>query len=335
MSKRARERDHPVPAAAAAAVAAAAADDYEPGLREMNDALLASAVHQKARAERAVRTAAALRRGQKSLRASNEGLGQRVAERTTALTAYQERLRGLVKELVRAEMRERKRLAIELHDNLAQILVLCKMKASSIQAGAPAGSRTAADALAVKQLLGEGIDYTRTLISDLRPDVLNEYDLAAAILWVGRRMRRYGLDVQVEDDGDPKPVEEELVALVFDCVRELLFNVVKHAATGQATVSLRRSGGEVRVTVADEGVGIDPARPVGVRSERGGFGLFSISERLSLLGGRMEIASARGRGTRVLLIVPVHSPREDGPSRRAKHRRRGSPAGRAKRKATA
>lgn len=289
---------------------AAERDDYDQRLREMNDALLVSSVHQQELNEQSERAAATLRRTEKKLRASNAGLERRVAERTAALTAYQQKLRGLVRELGSAEIRERKRPAVDLHDNLAQMLALCKMKVSAIEAAAPLDSPTAREALAVKQLLGQGIDYTRTLMSDLRPEILNEYDLAAAVRWVGKRMERYGLAVRVEDDGQPKPLEEDLVALIFDCARGLLFNVVKHAKTNQAMVSLCRSNGEVRVTVSDAGIGFDPDRRIEVPSEARGFGLFSIRERLEMLGGRIEVASVRGHGTHVSLIVPVVARRE-------------------------
>lgn len=301
MSTSARERDHP-----------AATGDYERRLREMNDALLVASVHQQERTEQAERAAAALRRTEKKLR------------------AYQQRLRGLVKELGRVEIRERRRIAVELHDNLAQLLALCKMKVSAIEAAAPAGSPIARDALAVKQLLGDGIDYTRTLMSDLRPDVLNEYDLAAAVRWVGQRMGRYGLVVRVDDDGRPKPLDEELVALLFDCARELLFNVVKHAATNKATVSLCRSRAEVRVTVSDAGVGFDPTRRTEGLSEQRGFGLFSISERLGMLGGRTEVESVPGHGARISLIVPIRCQSNNGAAH--SDRRPARPAGRAGRK---
>lgn len=282
----------------------AAAHDDQRQLREVNAALLVSSVRQHELTQAAERDAAELRLSQDQLQALNEALEQRVAERTAALTKEQRRLRALVKELGNAEARERKRLATELHDHLAQLLAVCKMKVSGIEASAPPGSPTAVEAGAVKQLLGEGIEYTRTLMSDLRPNTLNEDNLAAAMQWVARRMERHGLSVRVEDDGDPKPLEETLLTLIFDSVRELLFNVVKHAGTRAATVSLRRAGGEARVTVSDAGAGFDPSRQA-TPSDVGGFGLFSISERLSLLGGLMEVESAPGRGACIRLIVPL------------------------------
>lgn len=306
MSRRARKPEK----------AAADAGD-ERRLRQMNAALLVSSVRQHELTEEAERVAAALQLSQDQLQALNAVLELRVAARTAALTKEKRRLRALVKALGHAETFERKRLATELHDNLAQLLAVCKMRVSAIEAAAPAGSPTAAEARAVKQFLGEGIEYTRTLMSDLRPVALDEYDLTTAMQWVARRMGRHGITVRVEDDGEPKPLDEELLAVVFNSVRELLFNVVKHAGTGAATVSLCRAGGKARVTVSDAGAGFDSGGQA-TPSERGGFGLFSISERLSLLGGLMEVKAAPGHGTSVRLIVPLLSKR--GGRRPSNHR---------------
>lgn len=106
-----------------------------------------------------------LRESQDQLQALNQVLEQRVAGQTAALAKEKRRLRALVEELGHAEARERKRLATDLHDNLAQLLAVCKMKVSAIEAPAPAGSLTALEARAVKQFLDEGIAYTPTLTS--------------------------------------------------------------------------------------------------------------------------------------------------------------------------
>jgi signal transduction histidine kinase len=292
MSARARKIDRPV-------------QEHERQLREINELLLVSAVRQHELTEHAERTVEALQHGQEELKSLNELLERRVSERTAALTKSHQQLRALVKRLGQTETHERKRIATELHDNLAQLLAVCKMRVSAIEAAAPANSSIATDALAVKELLGQGIEYARTMMSDLRPDTLNEYDLRAAMQWVARRMEQHGLVVRVQDDSEPKPLNEELLALTFDCVRELLFNVVKHAGISEATVSLRRTDAEVYVTVSDAGSGFDTAR-LSEPSETVGYGLFSISERLSLLGGRTEVKSVYGGGTAVRLVVPLH-----------------------------
>jgi signal transduction histidine kinase len=221
------------------------------------------------------------------------------------MALHQQQLRSLVGELTRTEQRERQRVATELHDNLAQLLAVCKIKVSAIEASAPPGSTTAAEAGAVKEFLGDGIAYTRTLMADLRPDLLNDGDLGAAVAWVAQRMSRHGLKVNFEDDGLPTPMSEDMLGLLFQSVRELLFNVLKHAGINEATVTVERSDGHVRVTVSDSGAGFDPAKLATTPSQAGGFGLFSIRERLSLLGGRIEVESADGQGARVTLVAPL------------------------------
>jgi PAS domain S-box-containing protein len=238
------------------------------------------------------------------LKADNETLERRVAERTGALASHQGQLRSLVAELGRAELRQRRLLATELHDNLAQLLAVCKMRASAVEAAAPPDSQLRADAATVKDGLQEAITYTRGVMAELRPDVLDSHDLTAALEWAAERMGRHGLKVEVLDDGKPKPLHEELLGFLFQAVRELLWNVVKHARTTEAVVRIERPDGSVRITVEDRGRGFDPSkRPA--PTEEGGFGLFSIAERIDLLGGKLEIHSARRRGTRVALTAPL------------------------------
>lgn len=241
---------------------------------------------------------------EEQLKQSNEELERRITNRTETLRQHQRQLRSLVAELGRSEIRERRTLATELHDNLAQLLAVCKMRISAIEAQSPEQSPARQEAAAIKESLGEAIVYTRTLMSDLRPDVLDEHDLKAAMEWVAQRMAQYGLKVIVHDDEEPKPLSEELLGLVFQSVRELLWNVVKHARTSHAIVILERPDGQIQVTVSDKGVGFDVNKRKAATSD-GGFGLFNIAERIDLSGGRMEIESAPGRGTRVTLILPV------------------------------
>jgi PAS domain S-box-containing protein len=229
---------------------------------------------------------------EEQLRLTNEALERRVAERTAAIVTHQGQLRSLVAELGRSEIRQRRMLATELHDNLAQLLAVCKLKVSSIEARLPKDSKSRQDAAVVKDSLGEAISYTRALLTDLRPDVLDEHDLQAAVEWVAKRMARHGLKVEVADDGQPKPVDDEVLGFLFQAVRELLWNVVKHGRTTEAVVTIQRSDGIVQVSIEDAGVGFDASKQL-VPSEKGGFGLFSIAERIGLLGGRMDVQSRR------------------------------------------
>jgi len=115
---------------------------------------------------------------------------------------------------------------------------------------------------------------------------------------------KHGLTVGVRSDERAEPLPEEIRILLFQCTRELLFNVVKHAHVKAAEVEVLRSeAGEVQVTVSDAGTGFDPGR-IEEKSSEGGFGLFSIRGRLGLTGGRLEIESAPGAGTRCTIIVP-------------------------------
>jgi CheY-like chemotaxis protein len=122
--------------------------------------------------------------------------------------------------------------------------------------------------------------------------------------WVVQKMSRYGLHVDVEDDGKAKRLDEETLVLTYHSVHELLFNVLKHAGTRKAKVVLRDVGDHLEVAVIDEGQGFDTSAKH-VPTERGGFGLFSIRERITLLGGRCEIVSVLGKGTCATIIVPL------------------------------
>jgi len=225
------------------------------------------------------------------------------------LRKYQMQLRSLASELTLAEQRERRRIAVELHDDIAHLLVMCKLKLSSLgQSLGVAGSNAAETFDQIKGALDEAIGYTRTLIFRLSPPVLYELGLEAAVEWLAAQFKaRHGLDVKIQDDGQPKMLGEDVRAALFQSIRELLFNVVKHANSDRATISLARSGQQVQVTVQDEGAGFD-AQALEPDPQMNGLGLFSIRERIDLLGGTVTVDSAPGRGTRITLTAPIALP---------------------------
>jgi DNA-binding NarL/FixJ family response regulator len=240
------------------------------------------------------------------LRQSEADLERRVAERTSELIQSKERLRSLASELTLTEERERRRLAGELHDYLAQLLVVGRIKLQQISQ--QLSDRHVAAALTeVDQIFHDSLTYTRSVMAELAPPMLQEFGLSSALCWLADRMRTHGLTVEVITQADmPKPVEDHAV-LLFQSVRELLFNVVKHAGTSSATVIVGCTPkGELEATVEDHGCGFDPtsAATGQVAGQLKQFGLFSVRERMEAMGGCMMIESSPGCGTRIVLRVP-------------------------------
>jgi PAS domain S-box-containing protein len=228
---------------------------------------------------------------------------RKLAEKTIKL--YQQQLRGLASALSFAEQRERRRIATELHDHLAQLLVLSRMKIRMLQSTLT-DEEVAKPIEGIRLLLDESIDYTRTLIWDLCPPMLHEVGLEAALEWLAEQTQeRHGIRVRFEDDEQPKVSDEKVRVLLFHAVHELLMNVIKHANATRAVVAVRRREEQVEIRVEDDGVGFDTE---GVRlrvGQDGGFGLFSIRERLDVIGGTFEMSSSPGVGSRATLRAPL------------------------------
>ena len=227
-------------------------------------------------------------------------LEQRVSERTQELLLSRTRLRALASELTLTEQRERQRLATELHDYLAQLLVFGRMKLSQAKRGNLGPAATVVKEL--DDMLDEALTYTRSLVAQLSPPVLREFGLVVAIKWLAEQMRRHDMTVTVQCETDLSPVREDQAVLIFQSARELLINVSKHAGTTQASISVGIEGNMLHLCVSDEGVGFDQAKTSNIAAPM--FGLFSIRERMEALGGRMLIESSPGRGTKITLVVP-------------------------------
>jgi signal transduction histidine kinase/CheY-like chemotaxis protein len=230
-------------------------------------------------------------------------LERRVNERTKELVRTHDRLRGLAQDLTLTEQRERQRIAGELHDYLAQMLVVTRLKMN--QATQMISPHAACSVLQeADQLIDQSLTYTRTVVAELMPPTLRQFGLAAGLRWLGERMGQQGLDVSVDVPDVAPPLSEDHTTMLYQCVRELLFNVLKHAGTDRASVRMGDDGqGKLHIVVHDEGVGCDP---VTIRESKGDkFGLFSIRERMEAIDGWMELDSQPGAGTTVTLGVTV------------------------------
>jgi PAS domain S-box-containing protein len=249
----------------------------------------------------------ALRCSEDRLREFAAQLEQLVAERTHELVQSQGRLRALATELNLAEQRERKRLAAELHDHLQQMLVLGKLKLGQGMRLPHTEPRARDIMKQTDDVLGEALQYTRTLVAELSPPVLHEHGLAAGLVWLGHQMRRHDLTVTVRVPEIDIALPEDQAVLLFQSVRELLINASKHAHSQEADIVMEQDGGSLRIEVSDSGVGFDvaalAASPANAQSSK--FGLFSIRERMKALGGTFDVRSLPGQGTTAVLVLPT------------------------------
>jgi signal transduction histidine kinase len=235
------------------------------------------------------------------------------ADRGRRFDAYQERLRTLTAELLLAEERERRQLALDLHDGLSQTIALMRMRVAALALGA--NSEQTAALREIGELIAQANHAARSVSFELSPPVLHDLGLEPALEWLVENLSaRYGLKIDFDHDERPKPTDEKTRVILFRSIRELLINAAKHARARVVRVTLQRVGDELLASVDDDGVGMEPAL-----EQVQGSGLFSIGERLHHVGGDMSIQSERGQGTSVKLrahianhveLAPV--PRFDG-----------------------
>ncbi|HVO92552.1 MAG TPA: PAS domain S-box protein [Terriglobales bacterium] len=234
------------------------------------------------------------------------GIHVDIAERKSyeeALQAHRQALRHLATEISLTQEKERRQIADELHDHVGQNLIVAKMKLGELNALLPI--QYSASVEQVRTLLDQSIADTRSLIRDLCPQVLYELGLEAAIDWlVEQTQAKYGLRCEAEISPLPGPIREDCRVVLFQAARELLVNVAKHAAAREARVLLKGDETRVTIRVADDGCGFDPSFLTLPNTARG-FGLFSIRERVALLGGELQIDSAPGQGTIATVTVPM------------------------------
>ncbi len=208
-------------------------------------------------------------------------------------------LKQLADTLFRVEAEERKKFADLLHEDLQQILVACMMRLSM-----PRDSgKTRYD---VNKLLVQAIEASRTLGAELRPPVLFEKGLVAGVRWfIERNVKRLGLTIDVRINRYEEIEDQNINVMLYQCVRELVFNIIKHAHVSKATLIFATVKGESSIQVNDLGRGFIAFDNRGRKDgEAGSSGFFNIGERLCAIGGKYNIESKPGRGTNVTLTFP-------------------------------
>jgi signal transduction histidine kinase len=216
-------------------------------------------------------------------------------------------LRRLQASVVEAREEERRRIARELHDELGQRLTALKMDLSAL-AATPAATGTAQGAAAsvpaMLAMLDETVAAVRRIASDLRPLMLDDLGLTAAIEWLARDLaRRTGIEVAVQQQDLRDPPAEPLATALYRMVQEGLTNAVRHAKATRVEVALQEQGDAIVLTVSDNGVGLPEASAV--RDDA--FGLLGLRERAAMLGGTLTLEghAAPGGGARLTVFLPL------------------------------
>lgn len=261
------------------------------------------------------RDVTARKRTEAELRRVREELELRVRERTSELRRRAAQLSRLSSELTMAEQRERQRIARIMHDHLQQLMAAAKLRVEALTEYLENGHQK--EARKIVDLIAETLAASRSLTMELSPPVLYQEGFAAALKWLAHWMKQtHGLHVDLKIRTEAGIGPEDIRVLIFQSVRELLFNVVKHAGVNQAEVEAGLIGGDIlQITVSDQGAGFKPETIYHDDPVCRGFGLLSIQERLMLLGGYFQIDSGPGRGARFFMCVPRKA---DHPLRRGR-----------------
>lgn len=221
----------------------------------------------------------------------NRELETRVELRTRDLAAATARRQQLLRKVISAQEDERKRVARELHDELSQTLAALGM---------------ARDMTVVRQLASRMTDELHRLIMNLRPSVLDDLGLAAAIRWLAdRELSTRGIAVRCEISDADVPLDDEVETALFRAVQEAIVNIGRHSGAETVLIQVGAEGNTLAVEIEDDGVGFE-VESVGTRAESlRGVGLMGMRERLDIIGGTLRIDSTPGSGTRIVMTVPV------------------------------
>jgi len=257
-------------------------------------------------------TELSLKESEQRLRQFADDLERLVESRTSELVQSQQQLRALAAQLNLSEQKERQRLAGELHDYLGQMLALNRIKIG-VARKHPMEASLAHLLEELQSTTDKALAYTRSLVAQLSPPILQEFGLTMALPWLAQQMLERDLVVSLQLKTQIPPIPEDQALLLFQSIRELLLNCIKHAQVPQAGIVLECKENALYVTVTDQGLGFDPSVMFSAKQTTqtvNKFGLFSIRERMLSLGGRLELQSSPDSGTVATLVFPLTSTSE-------------------------
>jgi PAS domain S-box-containing protein len=246
------------------------------------------------------------------------GLLRDITERKKAektLITYQNDLRSLASKLTSTEEFQRRQIAADLHDNVSQTLALSVNQLRRLRKSAASGEAKILDEIC--QMTEKVIQNVQDLTFDLASPTLYKIGLEAAISeLLSEQLRdRHGIACKFSDDKKDKPLDDNIRVLLFQAVRELLVNVIKHAKAHEVEVAIQRENDKIQISVSDDGVGFDIQEAETSIERSGGFGLFNIRERIDYIDGSFEIHSQPGSGSRFILTAPIKTKTDLSPER--------------------
>jgi signal transduction histidine kinase len=214
-------------------------------------------------------------------------------------------LRSLAAELSLAEQRERLRIATHLHDEVAQPLAMLKIKLGTLRQSLSSDQAAAAELDWMRDQMEQTIKTIRGLSFELAPPILYDFGFEAALEELLEKVEdRYGMQVRYHKAGDSVKLAKGTQVLLYTMAREIIMNVVKHSHCKHLNATLENQEQQLTLTLQDDGIGFDSSSLEKKIKKDGGFGLFSIRERIRHFGGKFILESTPGKGTRVVLSVP-------------------------------
>jgi len=236
---------------------------------------------------------------------SHDFLESRVTERTNELEVLNFELSALAAELSITEERERRQIASELHDNLGQNLVIAKTRLDDLVYVTSCGKCTDS-IVSISQTLDQVIQEVRSMTFQISLPLLYEIGLEAALEWLSDEYKeKHGLRVRLETDGKSSELSSEQRTVIFQVIRELFINVVKHANTDYVSLKILNKPDALRIEIKDSGIGFDVTLSETERAQNKNFGLFNIRQRIRHLGGFITIDSEAGCGTMIVIDIPT------------------------------
>lgn len=232
-------------------------------------------------------------------------LERRTEEHRARTMQSEQQMRSLSQQLVAAQEEERKKLSRELHDHVGQMLTALRMEIGRVErlSGEEEQRQSVNEC---RQLVDTMVRTVRDLALGLRPSMLDDFGLQPALEWHVRDLeRRHGVRVELEISGDIGQLSERYRTCVYRVIQEALTNCIRHARAARIRVAVNASADRLEVTVADDGIGLDPSR------RRQGLGLLGIEERVKELGGTTLIRSSNGGGTSINIRLPLAEPAQE------------------------